>query len=76
MSQYSFPCRPRKPPIARFGPKAANLAALGRAGLRIPEGFCLDAAAYRHQVTSLGLDDAARGVFGSDDPHAGDGNMR
>ena len=42
---------------ARFGPKAANLAALGRAGLRIPDGFCLDADAYRHQVTSLGLDD-------------------
>ena len=54
---------------ARFGPKAANLAALGRAGLRIPDGFCLDADAYRHQVTSLGLDDAARGVFGSEDPH-------
>ena len=41
----------------RFGPKAANLAALGRAGLRIPEGVCLDAAAYRHQVTSIGLDE-------------------
>ncbi len=53
---------------SRFGPKAANLAALGRAGLRIPEGVCLDAAAYRHQVTSLGLDGVARGVFGSEDP--------
>src|SRR4029453_16712638 len=30
---------------------------------------CLDAAAYRHQITSLGLEDTARGVFGSDDPH-------
>ena len=53
---------------SRFGPKAANLAALGRAGLRIPEGFCLDADAYRHQVSSLGLDADARGVFGAEDP--------
>ncbi len=54
---------------SRFGPKAANLAALGRAGLRIPDGICLDAEAYRHQVRSIGLDEVARGVFGSDDPH-------
>jgi len=40
----------------RFGPKAANLAALGRAGLPIPGGFCLDAEAYRLQVAALGLD--------------------
>src|SRR5262245_124568 len=53
---------------SRFGPKAANLAALGRAGLPIPDGVCVDAAAYRHQVAALGLDEAARGVFGSDDP--------
>ena len=32
---------------SRFGPKAANLAALGRAGLPIPDGVCLDAEAYR-----------------------------
>ena len=25
----------------QFGPKAANLAALGKAGLPIPDGFCL-----------------------------------
>ena len=43
----------------RFGPKAANQAALGAAGLPIPEGFCLDAAAYRRQLDSLGLKDAA-----------------
>jgi pyruvate,water dikinase len=46
----------------RFGPKAANLARLGRAGLPIPEGFCLDAEAYRIQVTALGLRDSARAV--------------
>src|SRR5450759_2715889 len=50
----------------RFGPKAANLATLGRAGLPIPDGFCLDAEAYRVQVTALGLDECARGVTSPD----------
>lgn len=50
----------------RFGPKAANQAILGRAGLPIPDGFCLDAEAYRKQVTALGLWESARGAFGSD----------
>jgi pyruvate, water dikinase len=52
---------------ARFGPKAANLAALGRAGLPIPDGFCLDAAAYRLQVVALGLEGSARETFATDD---------
>ena len=47
----------------RFGPKAANLARLGRAGLPVPDGFCLDADAYRAQVKALGLEASARGVF-------------
>src|ERR1700731_709697 len=42
---------------AQVGPKAANLAALARAGLPTPGGFCLTAAAYRAQITALGLDD-------------------
>jgi pyruvate,water dikinase len=46
----------------RFGPKAANLAALGQAGLPIPAGFCLDAQAYRIQLAALGLQDTARAV--------------
>src|SRR5437016_9528579 len=46
----------------RFGPKAANLARLGRAGLPIPDGFCVDAEAYRIQVAALGLEESARGV--------------
>jgi pyruvate,water dikinase len=46
----------------RFGPKAANLARLGRAGLPIPDGFCVDAEAYRVQVAALDLTDAARNV--------------
>ena len=40
----------------RVGPKAANLAALARAGLPTPGGFCLTADAYRLQCTRLGLD--------------------
>jgi pyruvate,water dikinase len=51
----------------RFGPKAANLAALGRAGLPIPDGFCLDADAYRCQVAALNLEASARGAFATDD---------
>jgi pyruvate,water dikinase len=46
----------------RFGPKAANLARIGRAGLPIPDGFCVDAEAYRIQVAALGLGESARGV--------------
>jgi pyruvate,water dikinase len=39
----------------RVGPKAANLAALARAGLPTPGGFCLAADAYRAQIAALGL---------------------
>src|SRR5438552_17241757 len=46
----------------RFGPKAANLARLGHAGLPIPDGFCVDAEAYRIQMAALHLSDFARGV--------------
>jgi pyruvate, water dikinase len=41
----------------QVGPKAANLATLTLAGLPTPGGFCLTAAAYRAQLTALGLDD-------------------
>jgi pyruvate,water dikinase len=50
----------------RFGPKAANQAALGQAGLPIPDGFCLDAQAYRLQLAELGLVEAARGTTSAD----------
>jgi len=43
----------------RFGPKAANQAALGHAGLPTPGGFCLGADAYNHQVATLGLSESA-----------------
>ena len=49
----------------RFGPKAANQAVLARAGLPVPDGFCLDAEAYRKQVSALGLWESARGAFGA-----------
>jgi phosphoenolpyruvate synthase/pyruvate phosphate dikinase len=39
----------------RVGPKAANLAALARAGLPTPGGFALAADAYRRQTEHLGL---------------------
>ena len=55
---------------ARFGPKAANLAALGRAGLPIPGGFCVDAQAYRLQLENLGLQESARAVMTADGPAA------
>jgi pyruvate, water dikinase len=54
----------------RVGPKAANLAALGRAGLPIPTGFCLTAGAYRAQLAALNLEDTARAVFSSEDAQA------
>jgi pyruvate,water dikinase len=52
---------------ARFGGKASSQAALARAGLPVPDGFCLDAEAYRRQVAALGLERSARGVFSTED---------
>src|SRR5262245_24691661 len=51
----------------RFGPKAANLAALGRAGLPVSGGHAVDARAYRIQLAALGLEDTARQVFAAED---------
>lgn len=58
---------PEATDAGRFGPKAANLARLGQAGLPIPAGFCVDAGAYRAQVRALGLEADARGVFSTED---------
>ena len=41
----------------KVGPKAANLAALARAGLPTPGGFCLGADAYRRQIAEVGMQD-------------------
>src|SRR5690242_20561600 len=51
----------------RFGPKAATLARLGRAGLPVPGGYAVDARAYRLQLAALGLEATAREVFAADD---------
>ncbi|MBI4275115.1 MAG: hypothetical protein HY659_10500 [Rhizobiales bacterium] len=51
---------PQAADAERVGPKAANLAALTRAGLATPGGFCLTADAYRHQIERLGLDGALK----------------
>ena len=48
------------------GAKAATLAKLHHAGLPVPEGFCLTADAYRAQLASAGVEDAARRVAGAD----------
>jgi len=50
----------------RVGPKAANLAALMRAGLPTPGGFCLTAEAYWHQVRHLGIAEQIRGYNDAD----------
>jgi pyruvate,water dikinase len=54
----------------RVGPKAANLAALAHAGLPTPGGFCLTAAAYRRQITALGLDDRIQRFAAAPPPQA------
>ena len=53
--------------VDRVGPKAANLAALARAGLPTPGGFCLSADAYRAQIDALGLRDAVARFGVADD---------
>src|SRR6266566_5257005 len=50
----------------RVGPKAANLAALARAGLPTPGGFCLTADAYRAQIATLGLEPMVRRFAAAD----------
>jgi pyruvate, water dikinase len=68
MHQFVVPLTaPEATNASRFGPKAANLARLGQAGLPIPGGFCLDAEAYRAQVRVLGLEADARGVFSAEE---------
>ena len=52
----------------RIGPKAANLAALARAGLPTPGGFCLSAQAYRAQIAALGLAPLIRRFADADIP--------
>jgi len=68
MSEFIVPITaPQAMDAGRFGPKAANLALLGNAGLPIPEGYCLGADGYRRQLEFLGLHESARGVFSAED---------
>ena len=68
MQRFVFPLAASESADAgRFGPKAANLSVLGRAGLPVPDGFCLDAEAYRAQIRALSLEADARGVFAARD---------
>ncbi len=52
----------------RVGAKAANLAALARAGLPTPGGFCIAADAYRRQIQHLELADAIAAYPDADEP--------
>ncbi|MGH9577521.1 MAG: PEP/pyruvate-binding domain-containing protein, partial [Terriglobales bacterium] len=68
MRQFVIPLpSPEAVDAARVGPKAANLAALGRAGLPIADGYCVAADAYRLQLAALDLEHTARKVFSADD---------
>jgi pyruvate, water dikinase len=51
---------PRAIDPENVGPKAANLAQLGQAGLPTPGGFALTASAYRQQLRHLGIEDLLR----------------
>jgi pyruvate,water dikinase len=71
MTQLVVPlAAPEAADANRFGPKAVNQAALGRAGLPIPGGFCLDAEAYRMQLAAIGLEAAARQAASTERPQA------
>lgn len=71
MRHYVIPLQsPEAVQAGRFGPKGANLAALGRAGLPIPDGYCVAAEIYRLQLRTLELEHTARAVFSSDDATA------
>jgi pyruvate,water dikinase len=71
MSRLIVPlAAPEARDAARVGPKAANLAALDRAGLPTPGGFCVPAEVYRGQLAALGLEETAREVFSAADARA------
>jgi pyruvate,water dikinase len=61
MAEFILPLSdPRAADAECVGPKAANLAQLGHAGLPTPGGFALTAAAYRHQARHVGIEDMLR----------------
>ncbi len=77
MNEFVIPLSaPQAADAACVGPKAANLTALGRAGLPIPDGHCVAAEAYRLQLAALGLEHTARDVFSSEDTVARRGALQ
>jgi pyruvate,water dikinase len=71
MQQYIIPLSAAEAGATdRVGPKAATLAALARAGLPTPGGFCLTADAYRLQCARLGLDALLRAFAAASPPEA------
>jgi len=67
MSAFTLPLFDATDP-SRVGPKMANLAALARAGLPTPGGFCVTADAYRKQIAHLGLADMVRQYAKAEQP--------
>src|SRR5499427_7728102 len=67
MSVYTLPLFDATD-TARIGAKAANLAALARAGLPTPGGFCITAEAYRQQIAHLGIAKLVREYGSADQP--------
>jgi pyruvate,water dikinase len=53
----------------RVGPKAATLARLARAGLPVPEAFCLTVDAYRAHLAAAGVNEDALRVASAEDEH-------
>src|SRR5204863_5695929 len=68
MTEFVIPLdAPQATDADLVGPKAANLAALARAGLPTPGGFALTAAAYRRQIEHLGIADQVRAYDDADE---------
>ncbi|HET7847522.1 MAG TPA: PEP/pyruvate-binding domain-containing protein [Pseudolabrys sp.] len=67
MAEFILPLSdPRATDAENVGPKAANLAALMRAGLPTPGGFSLTAEAYRAQARHLGVEETIRAYDDAD----------
>src|SRR5690242_4866403 len=67
MTAFTLPLSATTDPSC-VGPKAANLAALARAGLPTPGGFCISADAYHRQLEHLGLGELMRHYAQADQP--------
>jgi pyruvate,water dikinase len=68
MTAFVLPLSDAGDVAERVGAKAANLAALARAGLPTPGGFCITADAYRRQIAHLGIAELVREYGSADQP--------